>query len=118
MNRLTLLKGGDIMFRIRTTAHGYTATLDDTTYFIGNVKPSEGYPKKAKYPYKARISLMKDKKFIPLSKSDAQARQIYSAIIPEVCAHIAREKDIERRIKEDEEAQYALLEQTLDDLED
>ena len=42
MNRLTLLKGGDIMFRIRTTAHGYTATLDDTTYFIGNVKPSEG----------------------------------------------------------------------------
>ena len=114
------------MFKIRPTAKGYIATLESTgdTYFCGHVQPTQGYPKQAKYPYKADISLMiqdprtKDCKFIRLSRSDSKARTIISALTPELCAYIDREKAIEDSIREDEKAKYDLMENSLDDIED
>jgi len=115
------------MFKIRATAKGYVATLESTgdTYFCGHIQPTSGYPKQAKYPYKADISLMKPKKsnpkdceFIRLSRSDDKARVIISALTPELCAYIDREKAIQSSIKEDEKAKYDLMENSLEDIQD
>lgn len=117
------------MFKIRQTAAGYVATLEKTgdNYFIGNVKPTQGYPKKAKYPYKGDVSLMKSQPdetgvnqmtFIRLRRGDAAARTIISALTPELCTFIERNKAIDAAIKEEEEKQYSLMENNLDDLMD
>lgn len=114
------------MFKIRSTAKGYVATLESTgdTYFCGHVQPTQGYPQKAKYPYKADISLMKpragskDCDFIRLSRSDEKARVIVSALTPELCAYIDREKAIQASIEEDEKAKYDLMENSLEDIQD
>ena len=115
------------MFKIRTTAKGYVAELQSSgdRYFCGHVQKTEGYPSKAKFPYKADVSLMKPKQsnpkecdFIRLSRQDTAARTIISALMPELCAHIKREKDLEETIKQEEKEQFDLLESSLDDLEE
>lgn len=115
------------MFKIQPSAHGYIATLEKTgdRYFCGHIKPTQGYPKKAKYPYKADISLMKmepdstgvnQMTFHRLSRGNAQARAIISAITPELCAYLDREAAIAAAVKQEEEEKYTLLEQNLDDI--
>lgn len=118
------------MFKIHKSKAGYVAELESTgdTYFCGHVQPTAGYPKKSKYPYKTDLSLIKDKKFIRLSKQDAAARSIYSAVIPELCQFIQREQAMEdehQKVRKQQqdildafEEDAPLYQQTLNDILD
>ena len=85
--------------------------------FYVKTQKCSGYPKSAKRPYKGTVSLIKNDKFIPLRMSDPSARQLYSAIMDRLTQFIIRQQAIQSSIKEQEEKQYALLEQNLDDID-
>lgn len=85
--------------------------------FYVKASKCSGYPKSAKRPYKGTVSLIKNDKFIPLRMSDPSARQLYSAIMDRLTQFIIRQQDIQASIKEQEQNQYTLLEQNLDDID-
>lgn len=85
--------------------------------FYVKTQKCSGYPKKAKRPYKGTVSLIKNNQFIPLRMADSAARQLYSAIMDRLTQFIQRQQDIEASIKEEEQLQYTLLEQNLDDID-
>lgn len=85
--------------------------------FYVKASKCSGYPKTAKRPYKGTVYLIKNNKFILLRMSDPSSRQLYSAIMDRLNQFILRQQDIEVSIKEEEQNQYTLLEQNLDDID-
>ncbi len=110
------------MFNIHYTKkpNCYLAVLKDTgdRFYVANVQKTKGYPKKTTREYKSNnISLIKDGKFIKLNMSDSSARSLYGPLMDRLSAFIRAEEFIQQSNKEQEEKQYALLEQNLDDID-
>lgn len=84
-------------FKINTSAHGFVLEDDTNRYWAGYVQPTKGYPKKAKYPYKAEVFLMESKPdetgvnqmtLTKLKRWDAHDRTIISDVTKAVCNYI------------------------------
>lgn len=84
--------------------------------FYVTTRKTLGYPKKAKRPYKGTVWLIKNGKFILLKMTDSSSRQLYSAIMDRLTQFIQRQEEIQSLIKQEEQEQFDLLEQNLDDI--
>lgn len=107
------------MFEVNYTKHKncyLVVTKSTGDKFYVRVSPCLGYPKTAKRPYKGQVYLIKNNKFIKLNMAESSSRQLYSTIMDRVTQFIQRQQDIITSIKEEEEFQGSLIEQTLDDI--
>lgn len=108
----------DVYYTKKANCYLLEARNTGDRFYVANVQKTSGYPKSAKRPYKSNsIYLLKNGKFILLRMSDPSSRQLYSAIMDRLSQFIQRQQEIQQTIKEEEEEQYSLLEQNLDDIE-
>lgn len=108
----------DVYYTKKANCYLLEARNTGDRFYVANVQKTSGYPKSAKRPYKSNsIYLLKNNKFILLRMSDPSSRQLYSAIMDRLSQFIQRQQEIQQTIKEEEELQYSLLEQNLDDIE-
>jgi hypothetical protein len=105
----------DVYYTKKKDAYLLEARSTGDKFYV-TIRKTLGYPKKAKRPYKGTVWLIKNGKFILLKMSDSSSRQLYSAIMDRLTQFIIRQEDIKASIKEQEEEQYSLLEQNLDDI--
>lgn len=106
----------DVYYTKKKDAYLLEAKSTHDKFYV-TVTKTKGYPKSAKRPYKGTVWLIKNNKFILLRMADASSRQLYSAIMDRLTQFIQRQDEIQALIKEEEQAQYDLLEQNLDDIE-
>lgn len=85
--------------------------------FYVKVEKCSTYPKSAKRPYKGTVYLIKNNKYIKLRMSDPSSRHLYSVIMDRLNLFIIHKQDYQAFIKEQEEKQYSLLSQNLDDID-
>lgn len=105
----------DVYYTKKPNAYLLEARSTKDRFYV-KVSKSQGYPKKAKRPYKGIIYLIKNDKFIPLRMTNPSSRQLYSAIMDRLTQFIQRQEDIQASIAQQEEEQYTLLEQNLEDI--
>lgn len=85
---------------------------------VDYVQKSLTYPMSAERPYKSdSVYLIKNGKRIKFNRADESARQLYSTMMDRLSLFIMR-KEAKALIKQqEEEKQYSLLSQSLDDID-